>query len=831
MSPSSAPAPDDADAILSAFLDYVAKSGIELYPAQEEAVLELVAGKHVILGTPTGSGKSLVALALCFKALHEGRRAFYTCPVKALVNEKFFDLADALGPDNVGLMTGDASVNRDAPIICCTAEILANVALRQGDEADVDYVIMDEIHFYADPERGVAWQVPLLALPQATFLLMSATIGPTERFERALAELGRGEVAVVRSTTRPVPLDYTYRETPLHETIADLVEKGKAPVYVVCFTQRTAAEEAQNLLSIDWCTKAEKRAIHEALDGVRFTSPFGKTMQRLLRHGVGLHHAGLLPKYRRVVERLSQKGMLKLVCGTDTLGVGVNIPIRTVLFTKLCKYDGEKVAILRVRDFQQISGRAGRKGFDTAGSVVAQAPEHVIENLRARAKAEAGKKKKAVMRPPPDKGYVHWDKTTFERLIASEPEPLVSQFKVTHAMLLAVLGREHDGCRAMKMLVRKSHESPKAKVQHRRKAFQLLRSLVAADVIELSPRLRVNADLQSDFSLNQALSLYVVETIPELDPMSPDHALDVVTLVESTLENPDVVLQKQLDVLRGEKVAELKAAGVEYEERMAELEKLEHAKPLRDFVYETFNEFAERHPWVGEENIRPKSIAREMFERYLSFADYVKEYDLHRAEGVLLRYLSDAYKALVQTVPEIAKTRELDEVTDYLGAIVRGVDSSILDEWEKMRDPSYVPAATREADTLADDDITRDVHSFTVLVRNEIFRVLRALAGRRFEELSEMVEPGEDAMPEESLVAALDAFEAANGRVEMGHDARSSANVRVRKDEGRWHVTQVLHDAEGPTEWSLRVSVSLGRSREEGRPVLSVVGLDTDPSD
>src|SRR6185503_1788464 len=249
-------------------------------------------------------------------------------------------------------------------------------------------------------ERGVAWQIPLLTLPRAAFLLMSATIGKTDFFEERLARLTSRPAVAVRSSERPVPLDFEYKETPLHETILDLIRHEKAPIYVVNFTQRAAAEEAQNLMSTDFCTKEQKRAIHAALEGVRFDSPYGKEIARFVRHGIGLHHAGLLPKYRLLVEKLAQRGHLKIICGTDTLGVGVNIPIRTVLFTKLCKYDGEKTAVLSVRDFQQISGRAGRKGFDTQGSVVCQAPEHVIENLRMEAKAAGDpvKKKKIVRR-------------------------------------------------------------------------------------------------------------------------------------------------------------------------------------------------------------------------------------------------------------------------------------------------------------------------------------------------------------------------------------------------------------------------------------------------
>ncbi|MEZ4314100.1 MAG: DUF3516 domain-containing protein [Polyangiaceae bacterium] len=664
-----------SDDILSAFLDGVSARGIELYPAQEEALLEIAAGKNVILNTPTGSGKSLVAEGVHFFAMANDQRAVYTSPIKALVNEKFFDLCEKFGPDNVGLMTGDAAVNREAPIVCCTAEILSNWALREGEDTPFDHVVMDEFHYYSDRDRGVAWQIPLLTLSRATFLLMSATFGPTEQFEKYLNERTGKETAVVKSTHRPVPLDFEYREMPLHEAVGDLVKKGRAPVYVVNFTQRGAAEEAQNLMSQDYCSKEEKRAIGEALSGTGFDSPYGKDMQRFLRHGIGLHHAGLLPKYRRVVERLAQKGMLKVVSGTDTLGVGVNIPIRTVLFTKLCKFDGEKTAILSVRDFQQISGRAGRKGFDDRGTVVALAPEHVIENRRLEAKAggDPVKLKRIVRKKPPERGYVHWDQAVFERLQASPPEPLVSRFGVSHGMLLNVLSRPEGGCPAMKTLLRECHLRPAERRIQQRLSLSLFRSLYEAKIIELVPfreremdwetgrakgsGVRVHTDLQENFSIHHTLALYLLDTLDQLDPEDPEYALQLLSLVESILEDPDIILQKQLDKVKRDKLFELKAAGVEYEERMAELEKLEYPKPLRDFIYGTFNQFSAPRPWMKSENIRPKSVAREMYESFLSFTEYIREYGIERSEGLLLRYLSDVYKTLTQTVPARMKRR------------------------------------------------------------------------------------------------------------------------------------------------------------------------------
>jgi superfamily II RNA helicase len=825
-----------SDDLLDRFLDYVAETRISLYPAQEEALLELVAGKNVILTTPTGSGKSLVAAFVHFVAVAEGKKSYYTAPIKALVNEKFFALSRDFGPELVGMMTGDATVNPDALIICCTAEILANKALREGADAPVDYVVMDEFHYYADKERGVAWQIPLLTLPRAVFLLMSATIGPTERFEECLTGLTGRPTVTVRATLRPVPLDFEYRETPLHETILDLIRQDKAPIYVVNFTQRAAAEEAQNLMSTDFCTKEQKRAIHEALSGVRFDSPYGKELQRFVRHGIGLHHAGLLPKYRLLVEKLAQKGQLKVICGTDTLGVGVNIPIRTVLFTKLCKYDGEKTAILSVRDFQQISGRAGRKGFDDRGTVVVQAPEHVIENMRLDAKAASDpvKKKKIVRKKPPERGYVHWDRSTFDRLVSSPPEPLVSRFSISHGMLLNMLERPGGGCKAMVRLVRDCHDTPYQKREHRKHGVLLFRSLLDAKVIELAEtpdgrgkRVQIHADLQEDFSLNHALSLYLIETQGRLDRESGEYPLQLLTLVESILENPELILMKQLDHLRTEKVAELKAAGVEYEERMAELEKLEYPKPHREFIYGTFNEFAAKHPWVGQENIRPKSVAREMYETFQSFAEYVKEYGLERAEGLLLRYLSEVYRALVQTVPDLAKDEGVLEIITYFGAIVRQVDSSLLDEWERMQRPEVAleGGAPRPApDTW---DVTRDDKGFTVLIRNELYRLLRAIAARSWEAAAEIVAGGDPPWKPAEIEAAFAPFFAEHAAIRLDPKARSPNNTIISSGPHLWEVKQVVADAEDDNDWVIECAIDLERSRTAARPMLSLRRIGT----
>jgi superfamily II DNA or RNA helicase len=829
----------DADAIMDRFLDYVGDLGLELYPAQEEALLELLADKNVILATPTGSGKSLVALAFHFKAIAEDRRSYYTSPVKALVNEKFFALCEAFHPDNVGLMTGDATVNPDAPIICCTAEILANLALREGEHADVSYAVLDEFHYYSDRDRGVAWQIPLLALPQTRFLLMSATLGDVTFFEKAISELNGRPTVTVRSDERPVPLSYEYFEIALHETVAKLIETERAPIYLVNFTQRGCHDEAQSLMSVNVSSKDDKRAIAAELEGFRFDTRYGKDLQRFLRHGIGVHHGGMLPKYRRLVERLAKKGLLKVISGTDTLGVGVNIPIRSVVFTKLCKFDGEQTRILTVRDFKQISGRAGRKGYDDSGTVVVQAPPHYVENIRLAAKAERNpsKKKKVVNKKPPTRGYVHWNRATFEKLVSGTPEPLVSRFAVTHSMMLNLLNRDHGGCAAMKALIRGSHERNAHKHRHAKTAIQLFRSLIEADIMSLVDdedrpglkRVRVNVGLQREFSLTYALSLYVVETLRLLDEDEPGYPFAVLSLVEAILENPTVILRKQLDALKGQAVAKMKAEGLSYDERMEELEKLDYPKPNADFIYDSFNAFAAAQPWVGAENIKPKGAARELYEACHDFRSFVNEHKLERSEGVVLRYLSEVYKALLQNVPESARTAEVEDMIDYFGSVVRGVDASLLQEWEQLRDPSYVPAPTVSEPELAPQrGLTADKRNFTVLVRNAAFRLVQQLARGDFAGVVDSVQAAKDAeaWTSERIEQALSGYFEDHESIRTDPRARGTQHIRIDDAvEGHWRVQQILVDPDEHNDWLLELDIDLALSDEADRAVLTLLRI------
>ncbi|HTL41247.1 MAG TPA: DUF3516 domain-containing protein [Pseudolysinimonas sp.] len=820
MLPDRLPSPWDADAFVGAFDDWVRESGIRLYPAQEEAVLELVLGRHLVLSTPTGTGKSLVAVAAHAAALTQGRRSWYTAPIKALVSEKFFALVDIFGAGNVGMVTGDSSVNPDAPIICCTAEILANLALRHGPATPADLVVMDEFHFYADPERGWAWQVPLLQLTGAQFVLMSATLGDLTAIASDLERRTGREVAHVTGVERPVPLHYRYVMTPVHETVEELLDGGLAPVYIVHFSQAAAVERAQALSSARVASREQRDAIAAAVGGFRFSAGFGATLSRLIRAGIGVHHAGMLPKYRRLVETLAQRGLLRVICGTDTLGVGINVPIRTVLLTALTKYDGTRMRQLSAREFHQIAGRAGRAGFDTAGEVVAEAPEHEIENARGLAKAGVDPKarRKVVKKKAPE-GFVNWGEGSFERLIAAEPETLNSSMQITAAMMINVLARpDGDPFQNVRALVFDNHEPRARQLQLARRALGIYRTLFDARVVEVHDgRVRLTIDLQPNFALNQPLSPFALAAFDLLDPESPAYPLDMISILEATLDDPRQVLSQQQFIARGEAVAAMKAEGIDYDERMELLEQVTWPKPLEELLEQAFETFASSQPWVRDFALSPKSVVRDLYERAMTFAEYVAFYQLGRSEGLVLRYLSDAYRAARQTIPDDAKTGELRDLIEWLGELVRQVDSSLMDEWEALSNPSHDTEAPVVPPAPA--SVVTNRRAFLVLVRNELWRRVRLAALQRDDDLVALD-------PDAGWPEALDAYYDEHDSIGTGPDARSSARVLIEELPEVWRVRQILDDPDGDHDWGVRAEVDLAASAEQGVAVVRVLGVD-----
>lgn len=829
------PWPDDetypnigADEALDLFLGWVDSRGIELWPHQEEALLSLAAGDHLILGTPTGSGKSMVALGMCFMSVCTDRRAYYTAPIKALVSEKFFDLVELFGRENVGMITGDAAINAEAPIICCTAEILANQALREGEGCDVGCVAMDEFHFYADPDRGWAWQVPLLTLPHAQFLLMSATLGDTSSIASALSEhTGGRTVDTIADAPRPVPLSYEFVDTALEGTVELALRAGEAPLYVVHFSQDAALASAQSLASYGVSTKEQREAIKDAIKGTRFTTTFGKTLQRLLGCGVGVHHAGMLPRYRLLVEKLAQQGLLPVICGTDTLGVGINVPIHTVVLTALSKFDGRRMRHLNAREFHQIVGRAGRAGFDTEGHVIAEATEYDIENARALRKAGGDPKKarKAKTKKPPE-GFVGWNKQTFERLIAAVPEPLRPRMKVTHSMVLAEVEQGGDAWARVHRLIEDSAQPAEEKEALSTRADEIFATLMDAGVVsrEEGPdgeaSWSTTVDLPDDFALDQPLSPFLLAALELLDPESETYALDVISMAEATLEDPWQILRAQQRVARDRAMSEMKAEGVEYDERMERLQEVTWPKPLEELLVAAFAEYCEKVPWARDFSLSPKSVLRDMVETASDFKEYVGRYNIARSEGLLLRYLSEAYRALDRTVPVSKRDERLTDIVSWLGLVVRTVDSSLVDEWSAAGEGS---AAGLDAAPPAADEVVRDRRGLTLLVRNALFARVRLAAFGDVEALGKL--DGEWGWRAPVWQRALDRFYEEHDEIVLDGDARSTAYYTIDESDERsahvWHVHQVFRDSDDDRDFGIWANVDLDATQDEGAVVFS----------
>ncbi|MDY4042165.1 MAG: DUF3516 domain-containing protein [Collinsella sp.] len=863
------------------FLAWVEARGITPWPHQEDALFSLAAGSNVVLGTPTGSGKSLVAIGMMFMGMASGRRGYYTAPIKALVSEKFFALVEIFGRDNVGMITGDSHINTQAPIICCTAEILANQALGEGEGADVGVVAMDEFHFFSDPDRGWAWQVPLLTLPRAQFLLMSATLGDMTAISHALAERTGREVEEIADAPRPVPLSYEYVRTALEGTVELALREGDSPIYIVHFSQDAALTSARSLASYGVATKEQREAIKEAIHKERFTTAFGKTLRHLISAGVGLHHAGLLPRYRLLVEKLAQQGLLPVICGTDTLGVGINVPIHTVLLTGLTKFDGYKQRRLRSREFHQIAGRAGRSGFDTEGVVIAEAPEYEIENHKAELKAAGDPKKmKRLKKKRPPEGFVTWNEGTFTRLIESEPETLKPRLRITHSMVLAEVEQGGDAWARVLELIDRSLQTPEQKVALKARAAEILATLIDAGVVlreveggqgadgaaaggaggasgreapsemghaeddgedgaaptgasgvdnaaePATPSLlsdtrpatyTLTVDLPEDFALDQPLSPFLLAALELLDPESESYVLDLISNVEATLEDPKQVLRAQERRARDQAMAEMKAEGVEYEERLERIQEVSYPRPLEDELEAAFALYCAKVPWASDYELSPKSVLRDMLETGCDFKSYIAQYKIERCEGILLRYLAEAFRALDRTVPVAHRTEQLNDIVSWLGLIVRSVDSSLVDEWSRAGE-TEAPASP-----LAADAVVRDRRGLTLLVRNALFQRVRLAARDRADELGALDE--EWGMGALRWRRVLDAFFEEHEELLTDADARSTAFFSIdesdEETERVWHVQQVLADADGDHDFSIMADVDLDATQDGDGVVFS----------
>ena len=394
-------------------------------------------------------------------------------------------------------------------------------------------------------------------------------------------------------------------------------------------------------------------------------------------------------------------------------------------------------------------------------------------------------------------------------------------------MLLNVISRPGDAFTAMRHLLTDNHEDRAAQRRHIHQAIAIYRALLAGGVVERldepdaeGRQVRLTVDLQFDFALNQPLSPLALAAIELLDRESPSYPLDVVSVIEATLDNPRPVLSAQLFKARGEAVAQMKADGIEYDERMDLLESVSYPRPLDDLLEAAYDMYRRGHPWVADYELAPKSVVRDMYERAMTFVEYVGFYGLSRSEGLVLRYLADAYKALRKTVPEEAKTEELTDLIEWLGELVRQVDSSLLDEWEQLRDPSGVLVSQAEAGPPA---VTGNVRAFRVLVRNALFRRVELAALGRYDELGEL--DSGDGWDAEAWEAAVEPYFDVHDEIGTGPDARGPALLIIDEGAPAWTLRQIFDDPAGDHDWGISAQVDLAASEEAGQAVLRVTDV------
>jgi hypothetical protein len=811
--------------VLDGFSTWAAETGRPLYPHQEEAGLALADLQHVVLATPTGSGKSMAALAGIALAINRGQRAVWTAPIKALVAEKFFELVDLLGPEMVGLSIGDASINRDAPVLVCTSEVLANQALTTSE--GFGFACLDEFHYYGDVDRGWAWQVPLLLMRDCQFLLASATLGDVSAIIADLETRTGRPVTNITGVTRPIPLYPEFRTTPVSDSVLNAIEKGLYPVYLVHTSQAEAIERASALVSLALTDRPQREAIAEAIAGVKLNTGFGQSLGRYLRNGVGVHHAGMLPRYRRLVEKLAGDGLLPVICGTDTLGVGINIPIRTVLFSALTKYDGTKVRTLRAREFHQLAGRAGRPGFDPDGHVWAQAPEHVIDNERALARAgDDPKARRKVKRSDAPKGFVHWDEKTFFRLLEMQPEALTSRFKVSADLVASVLSRP-DGPHVLKDLLATNHDTETRKRTHKRRAIHVYRSLEAAGTcagVRIGSLVQAGSTEVERVRFTSPLGPFAIEAIAALEKDPIQYPLDVVSVVEAIVENPMAILIAQEKQARAQEIARMKSEGIEYEERMTLLQDVTWPKPLQEDLRDMFLIYKQAHPWT-ETWPEPKSIVRELLETGETFANYVKRYGIERSEGLLLRHLTDVWKALDKSLSLDAYTDEVEDIIDWLSALIRSIDASLLEEWEQLANlvPSDRSAPAAPAN-LASAGAAGPPKGWKTAVRTAVFGWVELLAIKRQDRLLDRIANKAD-WSFEQLTAAMTPYWAEYDEIRTDSDARSAKFFSIIEEPDRWLVVQRISDPNDDGSLQIQAEMRFAESEETGQPVIRLVSI------
>jgi hypothetical protein len=466
------------------------------------------------------------------------------------------------------------------------------------------------------------------------------------------------------------------------------------------------------------------------------------------------------------------------------------------------------------------------------------------KNAALREHQQAKRKSKPQLTKPPP-GTVVWTKATFDKLVSGEPEPMRSRMRVDNAMLVNVLAREEDAFPVLRRLLMENHEDRRTQLAHARRALRLARSLVHNGVLkrldeldEFGRRYVLTVELPPDFALNQPLSLFAIAALDLLDPEAPTYALDIVSVIEAVLEPPRQILFAQQHEARGEAIAEMKADGLEYDERMALLDEVSWPKPLADLLEPVFETYRQSHPWLPLDALDPKSIVRDMYSHGMGFTDFVGRYKLARSEGLVLRYLSDAYRTLRQTVPAAHRPPELEDLIEWLGETVRQTDSSLLDEWEALSDPDHVPRTLLDATAPPPRPLSQQDRAFRVMIRNAMWRRVElvarddvpALAALEEADAARLDPPREVVMTRDAWDAAIEDYYTEHKSLGTSGDARGPDLFVLERSviEGggrRWQVRQTLADPAGHHDWVIEAEVDVDASDELGELVLTTTAM------
>ena len=686
-----------------------------------------------------------------------------------------------------------------------------------------------------------------------------------------LTRTTRRDLELIADAPRPVPLSYEYVKTALEGTVELALRQGDSPLYIVHFSQDAALQSARALASYGVASKEQREAIKEAIKGGRFTTAFGKTLKHLISSGVGLHHAGMLPRYRLLVEKLAQQGLLPVICGTDTLGVGINVPIHTVLLTGLTKFDGRKQRRLRSREFHQIAGRAGRSWLRHRGRRNRGGPGVRDREPQGGAQGHGRPQKdEEAQEEAPARGLCHLERGhlhAFDRQRARNPQAAPAHHPFHGAGGGRARRRRMDArARAHRRLA--ANARGKAKLKAR--AAEIFATLIDAGVVvreaegadasdtaqtkttpftapaegasvisltedpadldgqreadgQTDDAVPVQAhpldgpasyyltvDLPEDFALDQPLSPFLLAALELLDPECPSYTLDLISMVEATLEDPKQILRAQERRARDAAMNAMKAEGVDFEERLDRLQDITYPKPLEELLDVAFAKYCAQVPWANDYELSPKSVLRDMLETGCDFKSYIAQYKIARCEGILLRYLTEAYRSLDRTVPVERRTEELDDIVSWLGLVVRSVDSSLVDEWASA---GTAPGA---APLKRADVVVQDRRGMTLMVRNALFQRVRLAAQDKAAELGALDE--EWGYGEFRWNRVLDAFYRTHDELLVDADARSSAFLTI--DDGDeltdhvWHVHQVFHDSEGDHDFGIMADVDLDATQD-----------------